>query len=841
MSRPRFIRRAGRILRGIGWRRLTAAMALFLVAAAVGAGVAAHWIDLPQRLDDADSTVITYTDGRAAHVLLADDDRWRLPTRLDDVDPAYVEALLALEDGRFYRHPGVDPIAVVRAAVDNLRAGTVVSGASTITMQLVRLLEPRPRTLRAKAVEALRALQLEMHMSKDEILEAYLRFVPYGGNLEGIEAATLSFWGRRPAGLSAAEIATLLAIPQNPEVRRPAPEHRDVLRTARDGIATRLADEEAIPLAARPDELAAELDETKVPVEVRGLPRDIPHLVHWLKRHRPEAFERRETARGEPAVRIETTLDRPTQRRIARIVDGQRRRLQATGASHAAVVVLEADTGQVRGVVGNLDYDLSRPGSHLPAFASPRSTGSLLKPVVYAAALDEGIVAPSHKLLDVPMIRGDYRPENFDRQYRGLVEAERALAMSLNIPFVRLLERLGVDEFVQAMVRFELMGPVRRAGDGGLELVVGGMPASALEVAAMYAGVARGGRPVMPEMYEGSPQTQAPVADDVGPDDALLDLFMGGVDVESGEGEDDGLRAVSEAAAWLTARALTRRPRPWAEVGPRRARDEGIVWKTGTSYAYRDAWTAGFGSRYAVAVWTGDLAYGRHPQLVGADVAAPLFFEIVEAIDEPVPLRTRKPDDQLAKIEVCSRSGRRPGPHCEQPSSVEAPALSAAPERCELHDEIDVDVATGRRLSDGCRPADVDEVERRIVERLPGPAARYERARGRRAGNLPPLHPDCRSDTGAELTITSPRDETTIVLDGDRPADRQKVRLEAYSSQGSNIHWFLDGRYLASAGPDEAVYWIPEPGDWTIAAADEGGERDVRNLAVQGEAASDGR
>ncbi len=817
MNLRSIIRFASGRMRRVPVRRVFAATALLLICVVI-AWTVAHVVPLPERLNYGDSVVATYHDGRPAHALLSEDDRWRFPTRIDDVDPAYIEALLALEDRRFYSHPGVDFIAIARATADNARAGSTVSGASTITMQLVRLLEPRPRTLRSKAVEALRALQLEMHMSKEEILEAYLRFVPYGGNYEGIEVATLSFWGRSPSGLTAAEIATLLAIPQSPGARRPTPDNAATLRSARDDIAMRLAEQNALPLSARPDSLAEMLDDTEVPVEVSGPPREIPHLMQWLQVHRPQDFERHEAARGEPSIRIQTTLDRTVQRRISAVVDGQRSRLKATGAPHAAVVVLESQTGQVRGVVGNLDFDSSTPGSHLPAFASPRSTGSLLKPVVYAAALDEGLVAPSHKLLDVPMIRGDYRPENFDRQYRGLVEAERALSVSLNIPFVRLIEELGVDEFVQTMARFELEGPVRRAGDGGLELVVGGMPASALEVAALYAGFARGGRPVTVELFH-KPVDSASSQ----PHDASR--------------VDETTRAISPAAAWLTTRALTRRPRPWSDVGPRRARDQAFVWKTGTSYAYHDAWTAGFGADYSVAVWAGDLAFERHPQLVGADVAAPLFFEVIDAIDSPFPLRAQKPRDGLATIEVCSRSGRRPGPHCEHTTTVDAPAKSAAPQRCEFHVEIDVDATTGRRLAEGCRPHGVDRIERRVVERLPGPMARYQRARGRRAGTLPELHPECRSESDAPLSITSPREETTVVLEPTRPADRQKVRLEAYSPTGSRVHWYIDGRHLTSTGPDQAAYWIPKPGNWTIAVVDEQGDRHVRVLNVEGQAA----
>ncbi len=816
MSARRLIRWPLGVARRMGWKRIVAALAAMTLLSMASCWTAAKLIPLPDRLDEADSVVVTYEDGRPAHALLSDDDQWRFPTRIDDVDPAYLDALIDLEDKRFYSHRGVDPIAVGRAFFDNLRARSTVSGASTITMQLVRLLEPRPRTLRSKAVESFRAMQLEMHMSKDEILEAYLRFAPFGGNIEGIEAATLSYWDRTPSGLSAAEIATLLAIPQSPNARRPSPENQERLQTARDDIAHRLADAGAIPMANRPDELAQILEDTEVPTSVGRPPREIPHVVHWLKTHRPEVFERDEAGRSEPSLRIETTLERPIQRRISDVTTDHIHRLRAKGAPHAAVVVLESETGQVRGVVGNLSFDVTVPGSHLPAFAAPRSTGSVLKPVAYAAALDEGLLAPSHALLDVPLVRGDYRPQNFDRDFRVLVEAEEALAMSLNLPFVRLVEDLSVDEFIQTLARFEFMGPVERAGGGGLELIIGGMPASALEVAALYAGFARQGRPVAPEIYAVDDATETPMADDREP-----------------ESVDEERQAVTPAAAWLTNRGLTRRPAPWYGVGSRRTRDEGVVWKTGTSYSYHDAWTAGFGRDYTVSVWAGDLGYRRHPELIGAEVAAPLFFDIVEAIDDPYPLRRLRPDDDIAHIEVCPRSGRRPGPHCPHTTTTEAPATTAAPQRCDMHVEIDVDSATGKRLPSGCRPDTVDHIEQRVVEALPDEAARFERARGRRAGTMPAIHPDCRAEERATLSITSPREESTILLEPTRHPDSQLVRLEAYSSIGSPIHWYIDGHHIDSAAADEAVYWVPEPGMWTITAVDERGMRTSRQLEVE--------
>ena len=769
-----------------------ACLAATLVVVLAGL-IAIYTVPLPERLHDGDSPVATYDDGRPAHILLADDDRWRLPTDLDHVDPAYIDALLALEDRRFHRHPGFDPLAILRATLDNLSQGRTVSGASTITMQLVRLLEPRPRTLRSKVVEALRAIQLERHLSKDEILAAYLRFTPYGSNLEGVEAAALAFWDRRPLALTPAEIATLLAIPQNPSALRPEADNRRRLRDARDRIAHRLADQDAIAMASRPDALNQHLDESPVPIATNSLPRDLPQLMPWLQQQAPDD------------ARLHTTLQRDLQRRLAGIVADHRPGLMGRGAPHAAAVLVEHDTQKVRALIANLDYGPHHPGSFLPAFDNPRSTGSLLKPVAYGAALDDARLLPSHKLADVPITRGDYRPQNFDRQFRGLVEAEEALSLSLNLPFVRLLDDLGLDAFRQAMLQVGQLEPIRRSGHGGLEMIVGGMNATPLEIADLYATLAAGGQH----------QPLTLLHDHRAP-------------------ESPALEPLSDESLWLTARALTRRPHPEA---PRRSAQNlapAFVWKTGTSFAYHDAWTAGFGERYALSVWAGDLAFKRHPQLVGAQVAAPLFFDILRAVDDPYDLRRHRPDD-LTPLEVCPDSGRRPGPHCPTTSTTTAPAKSASPHTCDQHVSIRVHQPTGRRLPPGCHPPDItaDHVTTRVAHRLPHAVAQFLRATGRPDRALPPIHPDCRGDTDAPLQIARPEAGTTVLLDPHRPADEQLLRLQAYAPDASTIHWYIDGHHLDTTEPDEPTHWTPEVGRASITAVDDRGHRHSVTIEVE--------
>ena len=340
--------------------RLMVGLLLFFVAA--GFLVLVFKAPLPARLQVGDSSVVYYSNGLPAHVFLADDDRWRIAVAADEVDPAYVEALLRFEDKRFHEHHGVDVLAVVRAAWLNLSSGRRMSGASTITMQLVRMLEPRPRTYWSKAVEALRAFQIESRMSKAEILSAYLTYAPYGRNLEGIEAASFAYFGHSAAELAPSEIATLLAVPQNPNSRYPSPTNAARLRAARDEIAQWLLDEGALPLGppdaqVAPDEVMRMVALTDPPSALRPFPREMPHVAYWLRGQRARR------------ARFETTIDPGLQLVVERVVAAHRERAWRDGIDSAAVVVIDNDTGDVRALVGNFDFFAERPGAQIAAFA----------------------------------------------------------------------------------------------------------------------------------------------------------------------------------------------------------------------------------------------------------------------------------------------------------------------------------------------------------------------------------------------------------------------------------------------------------------------------------------
>lgn len=758
-----------------------------LVAAAVvlASPLALAWIvPVPERLASPPSTVLTWRDGSAAHVLLAPDDRWRMAISPDEVDPAYLASLLAFEDRRFALHPGVDPLAVLRAAWLNVRSGRVVSGGSTLTMQLVRLLEPRPRTLASKAVEALRAVQLELRMSKGEILAAYLAFLPYGGNVEGVEAASWSYFGHSARELSADEIAVLLAVPQSPLRRAPAPANRSRLLAARDHVAHVLAGHGVAPFTD-PD-LDGMLAASRVPDEARPMPRAAPHAAFWLASRRPGA------------TRLVSTLDRGleeiTERRLAEALAGAR----LLGVHNAAAVVVDHRSGEVRALVGNPDFFDDEHGGQIVGFDVPRSPGSALKPFLYALALDRGLALPDTMVPDLPAHFAGWSPRNYDDRYQGLIRLDVALSWSLNLPFVNLLREVGVEPFLGTLRAAGVRSLVDDPGHYGLSAAIGGVELTPLEVATLYAALAEGGRARPLAMLADDPREQP-------------------------------LEVLSGAACWLTRRALARRDRPdFPERRRWRRIPTGIHWKTGTSVGHRDAWAAGSDDHHTAVVWLGN--FDRRPavDLVGAELAGPVLFDLLEAAGAGTVHGGDPRPPELVRVDVCAFSGRPPGPACPERRTTWAIADRVPTSRCRLHVAVDVDLDTGLALTPACRAG--RRWETRTVLSLP---ADVRRLLGHRAGPSPPTpDPACtEAAPGRPPAITSPSGDETMVLVAGLAPDRQEVPFLA-RADGPSLDWFVDGRWIGRSDDGQPLWWTPSEGRHEVVAVDAAGRSARRRLEV---------
>ncbi|MFN3520932.1 MAG: penicillin-binding protein 1C [Phenylobacterium sp.] len=585
---------------------------------ALEAGVTALDLALPPDLSRGARASPVALDHRGAwlRALPVENGRWRIRADLSRTDRQFVQRLIAVEDERFSLHPGVDPAAVARAAASAAVHGRITSGASTLTMQTARLLEPRPRTLGAKAIEALRAMQIEARLSKREILALYLTLAPYGGNLEGVRAASLSYFGHEPQSLTPGEQALLIALPQSPEARRPD-RRPQAARAARRAVLDKLVRAGRLTEAE-----AAEADAEPLPGRA-PFPTLAWHAAGELARQAPTY-----------QASVVTTLDAALQARLEPLALAAAR-AQGPDAT-AAILVVDLDGRAVRAAVGSAGLD--RPGGWIDMTAALRSPGSALKPFIYAMAFEGGLVAPDTEIEDAPRRFADYQPENFDRVFHGKVTAREALTHSLNVPAVATLEKVGPAAF-EARLRaagVTLSRPKAQVREPGLALALGGAGISLRDLAVLYAALA---------------------------DDGLAKPLAWTEEAAEARRRSPGVRLVRPEAARQVVDILRETPPP-AGVSPAAlARGRPVIaYKTGTSYGFRDAVAAGVVGRHVVVVWTGRADGGARGGLTGRDAALPLLFEVADLIDAPAaaprPIAPRNAPQALERLER-TREGPR--------------------------------------------------------------------------------------------------------------------------------------------------------------------------------------
>lgn len=553
-------------------------LAGFALAALVTAGGLAGFVASlgPLPLDAARqvSTEITDRNDRLLRAFALPDGRWRLGVRsLGDVDPRYVDLLLAYEDRRFREHSGVDPRALMRAAWQLIREGRVVSGGSTITMQVARLMEPRTeRSLAAKLRQMVRAVQLEQVLNKDEILSLYLALAPFGGNIEGVRAASLSYFGKEPKRLSLAESALLVALPQSPESRRPD-RRPEAAQAARDRVLKRVA---SLGFTL-PDDIDRAFAE-QVPDARRPLPFLAGHLADQLKRELPEK------------THIQTSLDGKFQKTLEVLAKdrapGQNRPVSV------AIVAVDHATGEVLARVGASDYFDARRAGQVDMTRALRSPGSTLKPFIYGLAFEDGVAHPETLIDDRPVRFGSYAPENFDMTFQGTVTVRKALQLSLNVPAISLLDRVGAARLSARLRQAGGVLVLPKDETPGLAMGLGGVGVTLENLVRLYAGLARQGTTVQ-----------------------LRDV------IDENATPDEPRRLMDQVAAWQVGNVLLGAPPPDNGLYNR------IAFKTGTSYGYRDAWAVGFDGQITIGVWVGRPDGAPVPGLVGRAVAAPILFD----------------------------------------------------------------------------------------------------------------------------------------------------------------------------------------------------------------------
>jgi penicillin-binding protein 1C len=779
--------------------------------AAVGMALGlAWWLMLPRQPFLApQSYVLEARDGTLLSARIAADGQWRFPPGRA-VPAKFRRALVVFEDKRFDEHSGIDGLAIARALRLNLAAGHVVSGGSTLTMQLARLSRQSQagngagqRHLRAKLAEALLALRLESAYDKEEILTMYAANAPFGGNVVGLEAASWRYFGREPAHLSWAEAAMLAVLPNNPALVH-LKRNRARLQAKRDLLLRRLHD--TGDLGALDLELALAEPLTTEP---HDLPDLAPHLLETLR------------ARNPGRHRVLTTLDARLQRQATQLVAEHSAALARQSVHNAAALIVDNTSFEVLAYVGNsaaagaaagaaTQQDREVDGGHVDIIRRPRSTGSILKPLLYAAMLEDGLLTPRMLLPDVPTHYEGFSPENFDREYRGAVRADEALAASLNIPAVRMLKSYGVPRFADLLRAAGMSTLTRPADHYGLTLILGGAEGNLWDIAGLYASLADISRAGLADR---EPRFRALTA------------------VAGEPPAERGLTPIGTGAAWLTMSALLEVPRPGEEGHWRSFADSrAIAWKTGTSFGLRDGWAVGNTSRYTVGVWVGNASGEGRPGLTGSSMAAPLMFGLFNAL--PPSAWFAQPVHALRAVEVCANDGHLAVEGCETeralvPRDSHFELLSPHNPRVSLE-------ASGRfRVDSDCEsPGDMRHSSWFVLP----PAEEFYFRRGHAEYRpLPPMRTDClaRGTLRGALALLYPDVNGRVLIPAELDGTRGRAVFEAVHRRSeATIYWHLDDRYLGATHTFHQQSLDIDPGPHILTLVDNEGQRVSRRFEV---------
>ncbi|WP_320170902.1 penicillin-binding protein 1C [Maridesulfovibrio sp.] len=723
------------------------------------------------------ATVVKDRNGEVLRIFLPPDGARRMRTSLADVSPVFKKALIASEDSWFEYHPGVNPFSVLRAAVSNIAAGRVVSGGSTIPMQIARMAAPRQRTFFAKIIEAFRAVQLKLHHSNDELLEIYLNMLPFGGNIEGVAAASHFYFGHDAKTLSLGESALLTTLPRGPV-------YYDPLRNPAQALAGR---NKVMRQLAQKGEFPAEEVERNIrlplPDRITPVPLKAPHFCRMAVRREGRVPE------------IDTTLDSALQQAAAEKLRAHVARLRTQDIDNAACVIIHIPTREIRALVGSADFFETGYGGAINLTETLRSPGSTLKPFLYALAFDRGKMVPDTFLYDVPVDYSGYSPENYDRTWSGQVTVRQALAKSLNVPAVNTLALAGVEDFLVLLRKGGLSSLDRTAAQYGLPLALGGCEVRLTDLTDLYACLGDRGRYRPLKLVSGNGPTP--------------------------------VQLLSPEASWLVLDMLSSVTRPDMNDTWMLTRDRPEAgWKTGTSFGHRDAWAVGISGDYAVGVWVGNPDGRPRKGISGAVHAGPLLFDLLRLAAPGGKLPAPPEGAGISEVEVCAHSHQLPGPFCGERVRMRILSGKTVLHPCDQCRQIFVDGRTGYRLSGEC--LDRPGIKRKIIRTIPPNLAHWRRENNLEVPQMPPMAPDCDLiPAGTAPHIISPAANTPYLLRGDTPLSFQKIALKAEAGPDCGIlYWFLDGRLICKGKAEERLFAEIGPGNHRISVTDDSGRSD---------------
>lgn len=736
------------------------------------------------------STVVQARDGSLLGARLADDGQWRFPVS-GQVPEKFEKCLLTFEDSWFYYHPGINPVSVFRAMASNIKAGKIVRGGSTITMQVARISRGnKTRSYKEKIFEMLSALKLELFRSKKKILQLYASNAPFGGNTVGLEAAAWRYSGRPATDITWAEAAVLAILPNSPALVFPG-KNQEILKTRRDELLRRIYARKYIDSLT----LVLALDEP-LPGEPKPLPSLAPHLLdHFCA-----------TSRGE---NIRTTIDPVLQERANELLNRHQKDLEGNYIFNSACLIVDVETGNVLAYVGNSTLeDAPAHGGNVDIIRSLRSTGSILKPLLYAGMQKSGDILPNTLIPDIPTRFPGFAPKNFDQSFSGAVSASSALSQSLNIPAVKMLQKFYPEKFLDLLHRTGFTSFKNPVEYYGLSIILGGGETSLWELTGVYASLSR--------VLNRFNSEKKYYREDYHPPVLIQEQVVKPIKKE------DPDPPLSASSIWLTYEALQRVNRPESESGWQYfSSSPDLAWKTGTSFGFRDGWAVGTTPRYVVGVWVGNATGEGRPGLTGITAAAPLMFDLVNLMGSGSWFKT--PDEDLTTIRVCSRTGYRAGPDC--PETIEAPAClnGLRSEACPYHKLIHLNKSKTRQVTSEC--ISPDEIINESWFVLPPAMEYFYKKKHSEYRTLPPMAPGCSTSKNMPvMEFIYPTPEIKIFIPRDQTGELTRVIAEVvHRNPAKKIFWHLDETYLGTTQYIHQLELSAASGSHILTVVDEDG------------------
>ncbi len=767
------------------------------------------WFSIPATLFNVPhSTVITGKNHKLLGAHIAKDEQWRFPA-VDSVPNKFATSLILFEDEYFRYHPGINPVSLFRALKQNIKAGRVVSGGSTLTLQVIRLSHPRKRTVWSKIIEMFQATRLEVKYSKDEILKLYASNAPFGGNIVGLNAASWQYFGRPPQELSWAESAVLAVLPNSPALIHPG-KNRRLLIKKRDSLLKKILARKQIDSAEYTLALAEPL-----PSVTRGLPAGRPGVTIPMPRLAPHVLTR--LMKKKEGVIYQTTLNEELQNNVNNIIEHFNSLYSQNNINNIAALILETSSGKVRAYVGNA-YDKNRLFQNdVDIITSPRSTGSILKPFLYAAEINEGLLLPHSLIPDIPTYYSDFAPKNYNKKYDGAVPADKALSRSLNVPAVRLLEDYGTEKFMSLLKELQLTTITRTSSNYGLSLILGGAEATLWDLAGAYASLARS---LIYYNHHNSTNDETAIHKPT--------LLKNETPVINNREHP----ILSVASIYYVLEALTNVERPVTETGWKAfATSRRIAWKTGTSFGFRDAWAIGVTPEYVVAVWVGNATGEGRPGIIGGYAAAPVMFELFRLL--PSTGWFDIPYDDMEPAVVCRKSGFLAGQNCNKTDTLYLPITGNPKPTCKYHRLIHLSADENYRVNADCYP--VSLMKHRSWFVLPPVMEWYYKSTDPTYKRLPPYLPGCKAKDDNPMSMIYPQKNTKVFIPVDIDGKLERLVLKAtHRSSQAIVYWYLDDDYLGETEEIHQIEILPEKGWHTITLTDNAGNRFVRRFYCMG-------